>query len=76
MAPVTTTERGMQVHTQTYLTDIQLAERFRVSRATIWRWSAHGIFPRPIKLGPAATRWRQSDVLAWEREREAARAGA
>lgn len=23
-------------------------------------------FPKPARLGPATTRWRESDLLAWE----------
>jgi predicted DNA-binding transcriptional regulator AlpA len=29
-------------------------------------------FPAPIKLGPRRSRWRESAVLAWVNEREAA----
>lgn len=36
-----------------------------VSVATVWRWSATGNFPTPLKIGPNATRWRVSDIEAW-----------
>jgi len=49
-----------------YLTDKQLAARFGVGRATIWRWAKETDFPAPIKLGLAVTRWRLVDVEAWE----------
>lgn len=49
-----------------YIPDLQLAQRFGVSRATIWRWAQKGKFPQPIKLSPGCTRWRLSDVEAWE----------
>lgn len=49
-----------------YPTDRQVAERFGVARETIWRWRAKGEFPRPYKLGPNMTRWRLSDIEAWE----------
>lgn len=26
----------------------------------------HATFPQPIRLGEATTRWRESDLLAWE----------
>lgn len=55
-----------------YLTDRQLAERFDVSRFTIWRWCREGDFPKPIRLSAACTRWRLEDVEAWEAERVAA----
>lgn len=50
----------------THASDSQLAARFGVSRATIWRWVSLGKFPSPIKLSPGCTRWRLADVEAWE----------
>jgi predicted DNA-binding transcriptional regulator AlpA len=49
-----------------YLTDIDLAERYSVSRTTVWRWTSKGRFPRPIRLGGATTRWSFDDVLKHE----------
>lgn len=54
-----------------YLSDKSLAKRFSVCRTTIWRWSREGEFPKPVKLG-GATRWRLSDVEAWEVAQEEA----
>lgn len=45
-----------------YGSDVQLAELFNVSRATIWRWAASGILPQPIKLSPGCTRWRLDQI--------------
>jgi len=53
----------------THASDLQLAEKFSVSRATIWRWVANGKFPKPVKLSEGCTRWRLSDVEAFETER-------
>lgn len=53
-----------------YLTDRQVAKRYRVSRATIWRWGATGRFPHPIKLGENCTRWKLADLEKWEQSRE------
>ena len=50
----------------------QLATRLSVSRATVWRWTADGSFPSPIKLGPNTTRWRGEDVEAWMANRATA----
>ena len=44
------------------------ANRFGVSPATIWRWVREGRFPAPVQLGDNCTRWRITDVLAWEEE--------
>lgn len=57
---------------QRYASDKQLSDFLEVSRQTIWRWVREGKFPAPIKLGPNCTRWRLSDVQAWEVSREAA----
>lgn len=61
-----------------YVTDLQLATRYGVSRATVWRWASgwshrnkNGelvenppIIPRPVKIGPGSTRWILEDVIA------------
>lgn len=49
-----------------YVSDKDLAERFKTSRATIWRWPATQGFPKPVKLGPGTTRWRLAEVEEWE----------
>lgn len=55
----------------TYLNDRQLAERFGVARASVWRWvkSADIAFPKPVSLSPGCTRWKLSDIEAWEASR-------
>lgn len=50
----------------TYISDKQLAERYDVSRATIWRWVHSRNFPKPTRLSPGCTRWKLSDAEAWE----------
>ena len=54
--------------TATHAADLQLADRYGVSRATVWRWVQRGKFPKPVKLSPGCTRWRLADVEAWEAE--------
>lgn len=54
-----------------YASDKQLSEFLEVSRQTIWRWVREGKFPVPLKLGPNCTRWKISDVKAWEAGKEA-----
>lgn len=45
----------------------QVAKRFGVSRAAIWRWSADSIgFPASIKLTRGTTRWKLSELIAFE----------
>jgi predicted DNA-binding transcriptional regulator AlpA len=49
------------------LSDQEVAARFSVSRATIWRWvdKVSG-FPYPIKTTPGTTRWKVSDLVRFE----------
>ena len=52
------------------VTDIQLLNAKEVcaavgiSTATMYRLIRNGKFPRPLKLGPQATRWRFDEVAA------------
>lgn len=50
----------------TFLSDKQLADRFAVTRQTIWRWTRTSDFPAPVRLTRGCTRWRASDIEAWE----------
>ena len=36
-----------------------------LSRTTLYRLIGRGDFPQPLKLGPNARGWRQSEVEAW-----------
>lgn len=36
-----------------------------VSRPTLYRWAANGLFPKPVRLGPRASGWRAGDVYSW-----------
>jgi prophage regulatory protein len=49
-----------------FLRDHEIAERYGVSRITPWVWARNGDFPQPIKLSPGTTRWRLSEVEAYE----------
>ncbi|MEO7864000.1 MAG: AlpA family phage regulatory protein [Nitrospirales bacterium] len=49
-----------------YISDRANGARFKVSRATIWRWIKTRGFPQPIKFSPGCTRWKLADVEAWE----------
>lgn len=52
-----------------YSSDKSLADRYKVSRSTIWRWAQAGRLPQPVKLSPGCSRWRSSDIAAWEAKR-------
>lgn len=56
-----------------YLSDVQIANRYGVTRQTVWRWAnSDPSFGKPIKLTAGCTRWKLSDIEAWE----AGKAGA
>jgi prophage regulatory protein len=57
---------------QNYLNVQQTANRYAVSIATIWRWARMTDFPGAIKLGENCTRWKLSDLIAWEETQAAA----
>ena len=52
-----------------YLTVKQVAEALNVSPSTLWRWVRSGYLVKPVRLGPKVTRFLESDVLAWAREK-------
>lgn len=53
-----------------YLSDRKLAERYEVSRATVWRWTKENHLPKPVKIN-GSTRWVLADLESWEAQQEA-----
>lgn len=53
-----------------YLRDSDVGKRYAVTAKTVWQWSRNGQFPAPVKLTPGCTRWKLTDIEAWEAERE------
>ena len=50
-----------------FLRDVAVAERYSVSRQTVWRWVKHlDGFPNPINLSPGTSRWRLSELIQFE----------
>ena len=57
----------------TFISDRQVAERYGVSRPTIWAWlKTDDSFPKPVKLSAGCTRWKLDELLEWENARRAA----
>ena len=54
----------------TYLTDRQVAERYEISRPTVWRWVSIGHMPPPEAIGPNTKRWRVATLADWDEQRE------
>ena len=61
---------------ETYLSDQDIAKRYGVTRQAIWRWHREGDFPRVVRLSAGCSRWRLSEVEAWEARKAAASQGA
>ena len=51
----------------------QVEEITGMSRSSIYRLMQNGEFPRPVRVGPTAVRWRESEITAWLESRPVAR---
>lgn len=49
-----------------YLSLMQVAARYSVSRSTIDRWRTNPAFPAPVQLSDRVIRWRDSDLDAYD----------
>jgi prophage regulatory protein len=55
---------------ESYLSDRQLGERWGVHHLTPRRWlKTDPTFPKPYRLTPGCTRWKLSEIEAWEASR-------
>ena len=46
------------------LTAKQVCKTLSMSKTSLWRLVKSGRFPKPLKFGPRATRWRLDEVNA------------
>lgn len=51
-----------------WLSDKDLATRYGVSRATVWRWVREGHLPAPRKIGQSTSRWPVSEIDEHDRK--------
>ncbi len=56
---------------EAFLDVADMQARYGVGRSTVWAWAARTDFPKPIRLSEKCTRWRLSDLVAWEARRAA-----
>ncbi len=54
------------------LTGREVRERYAVSKSWLYEAMRQGDFPRPIKIGAQAVRWRVTDLEQWEASRPTA----
>ena len=43
----------------------QVEQRTGLSRSTLYQYIKDGDFPKPVRLGPRAVGWLESDISAW-----------
>ena len=61
----------IEVHDEVMTMGDRLLRRRRVeeitgmTRSSIYRLMDSGDFPRPVRVGPTAVRWRESDITGW-----------
>lgn len=55
---------------QGYVRESTLVQVIPFSRATLWRWSKRGDFPRPYKISEGITAWKCEDVWNWLESRK------
>lgn len=64
---------GTRAPERIVLTVMEVARRYGVSRATIWRWKSAGLgFPAPVQLSKGTTRWYRADLDAYDARHRAA----
>ena len=51
----------------------QVEEITGMSRSAIYKRMQEGEFPRPVRIGPTAVRWRTGDIAAWVESRPVAK---
>ncbi|WP_114286463.1 helix-turn-helix transcriptional regulator [Candidatus Halocynthiibacter alkanivorans] len=50
-----------------FLSIAEVAQRYGVSHATVWRWAEKGgDFPQPIKLSAGTSRWSDEQLFEFE----------
>ena len=54
----------------TLLRRIEVIKRLGVSKSTLTRWVASGLFPPPVQIGPRAVGWYVHDVEAFLASRQ------
>lgn len=42
----------------------EVMARLSVKKSTVYAWVKKGIFPRPVQIGPKASRWEEAAVEA------------
>lgn len=52
--------------TQRWFSAQEVADRFGIHAATVWKWSQRGVLPRPGVIGVRTSRWSEESILELE----------
>ena len=70
ISPYQIDEQVEQILKQRFLSDKQVADRYGVTRTSIWRWlKTLEDFPPPVKLSEGCARWTLLSLISWEHAR-------
>lgn len=64
-------ESKSAVPNEMFVTGKFIDARYGIDPATRFRWYTEGDFPKPYKFGARSTRWKMSEVIAWEESKRA-----
>ena len=65
-----TEETNLSSCAQPWLTVKELAAKYQVTEACIWKWVKSGNLPPPRSLGPQTRRWPPEDIETFEAEKQ------
>lgn len=43
----------------------QVMELTGLAKSTVWLWVKEGKLPKPTKLSPRVSVWKESEIMAW-----------
>ncbi len=46
----------------------QVAEKLGIGKSTVWLWAKENKIPKPIKISPRVTVWKESELEKWQHE--------
>ena len=67
--------RDRHMKEATFLTAEEVAQRYGINRATVYRWVAMGTIPKPVRVGGRTSRFLREELDAHD-ARQAAERGA
>lgn len=72
-AEPTNTEAALSAKDEVYLDLSDVCARLNCGRTSVYKWAKTKGMPKPLKIGGTTSRWRLSELIAWENQLAAAR---